>query len=117
MAAYVSIATCIASVVPKKTSIATVIVPAQSAGKQVRLIRFGASEVGKAGEKPSAIDLLWGSGSSWERIRQFGLNGTAFESTIDRILVSTGSEALKVVRVNDETDDRTIIAWVDGYLL
>lgn len=111
--AYSSISTCISDLVVKNSSEETIVLAPQPSGMRVRILGFGGSGLGKAGSKPAVIRLLWGA----ELIREFGLTGVAFESAMDRLLVSTGIESLKIVRVNDDASDQGIAAWLEGYTL
>jgi len=107
--------TCTTLLVAKKTTVETIVGPNPvPSGGRVRVLRFGASAIGKGGQKAASIQLWWGA----SLLREFGLNESAFESEVDRIVASTGIEKLRIVMNNDDsTDSKQIIAWLDGYVL
>jgi hypothetical protein len=125
MAGYTVISTCLSDVVngshgPNSGVLETTVGPSPvPAGKRVRIQCFGGSEIrgAAASPVPARIQLWWGSdGGGWEPLRDFGLSGVAFESHLNATRTSTGSESVKVTRVNNDNTAKTIVAWVEGYI-
>lgn len=84
-------------------------------GKEIRVIRFGASEVGAGDGVASTIALQWGSGGTWETVRGVGLASVGFQCDVARTFTGDGAKKFRIVRINHSGAAKDVIAWVDGY--
>lgn len=86
--------------------------PVIPSGTTIRISKFG------AGASASAlVALQWGSGSTWETIRAYGLNGQSFGEAIDREFVGDGAKRLRVLRQNIWTGAAPVFVWVEAFQL